>query len=563
MSPLLSILDVEALDADARWKARLPQLVWGFVILGAVIRLVGYLLRFPLWIDECMLAENFLDRGFLDLLSPLDHHQVAPVGFLWIELASVRLLGFSEWSLRLFPLLCGIGSLFVFRRLASRLLAGVPLVLAVGCLAVAKAPVGLSANAKPYASDLLVAATLMMLAVEWLRQPERRGWLWALVAGVPLALILSYPAVFVAGAISLGLFLPVWRLRSGSTWRAYFAYNAMLCLAFAGVLALNAGPPFQETRAFMVEYWSRLCGFPPLLDPSQLPAWFIDVHLGDTIFSVPYGAENGGGVISLLCCVVAACAMYRRGQRPVLAMLAAMFGLTLVAASLQRYPYGGHNRVMQFLVPAICLTAGLGAATLLARVRRPVLRHRLTGGLVAGLVFFGIGICVRDMRHPWHFISDEHHREFARKFWQDEPEKLTICSLSDLQKDFCPGGWYAYYRCNQQIYSPRHHADNRLSPGAVELIGRPFRVAVYLPRDRELDLWAVAECLKQFEPGFEFAGREDCPLPGIAPECNMYGRYQVFRFVPRAERAQAQADFFNPVAGHRREEQWPTGVRLP
>jgi hypothetical protein len=571
MSPQLSVLDVEAFGTDARRKSRVPYLVWGFVILGAIIRLIGYLLRFPLWIDECMLAENFLDRGFLDggfldggfldLLSPLEHHQVAPIGFLWIELACVRLFGFSEWSLRLFPLLCGIASLFVFRRLASRLLAGVPLVLAMGCLAVAKAPVGLSANAKPYATDLLVAATLMLLAVEWLRQPARRGWLWSLVAAAPLALVLSFPAVFVTGAISVGLFLPLCRLRNAGAWGAYLAYNAVQCVAFAGVLAISAGPPFQETRAFMVDYWSRLCGFPPFFDPAQLPAWFINVHLGDTIFSVPYGAENGGGTVAFLCCIVAAIAMYRRGQRPVLAMCAATFGLTLLAASMQRYPYGGHNRVMQFLVPAISLTVGLGAATLLARVTRPVLRRRLTDGLVLGLVLFGIGVCVRDLRHPYHFVFDEHHREFARKFWQDEPGKLTVCSLTDLRRDFCPGGWYAYYRCNQQIYSPRHHAGTRLSSGAVELIGRPFRVAVYLPRDRELDLWAVAECLKQFEPGFEFAGREDCPLPQVAPECDMYGRYQVFRFIPRTELAQAR--ILKPPGGHRRDERWSPWVRLP
>jgi hypothetical protein len=561
MSPQLSLLDVEALDGGARWKARVPLLVWGFVILGAVIRLVGYLLRFPLWIDECMLAENFLDRGFLDLLLPLDDHQVAPVGFLWIELASVRLFGFSEWSLRLFPLLCGIGSLVVFRRLASRLLAGIPLVLAVGCLAVAKAPIGLSANAKPYATDLLVAATLMMLAVEWLQRPDRRGWLWLLVVALPLALVLSYPAVFVAGAISVGLLFPVCRQRNGGAWRAYLAYNAVLGLVFSGVLAISSGPAFQATRAFMVDYWSRLCGFPPLSDLSQLPAWFVNVHIGEVIFAVPYGAENGGGAVSLLCCLVAAVAMYRRGQRPLLVMLAALFALTFLAASMQRYPYGGHNRVMQFLVPAICLGTGLGAAKLLARVTRPVFRQRLAGGLVLGLILFGIGVCVRDLRHPWHFIADEHHREFARRFWQDEPGKLTICSLTDLKSELCPGGWYAYYRCNQQIYSPRHHAGNRLSPGAVELIARPFRVAVYLPRDRELDLWAVAECLKQFEPGFEFAGREDCPLPGITPECSMYGRYQIFRFIPRSEFAQTET--LTPTGGLRREERWSPWASAP
>jgi hypothetical protein len=408
----------------------------------------------------------------------------------------------------------------------------------MGCLAVAKAPIGLSANAKPYATDLLVAATLMMLAVEWLRQPARRGWLWSLVAAAPLALVLSFPAVFVAGAISVGLFLPVCRQRTGNAWRAYVAYNAVLCVAFAGVLSISSGPPFQDTRDFMVDYWSRLCGFPPLFEWTGLPAWFIGVHLGDTIFSVPYGAENGGGAISFLGCIVGAVAMYRRGQRPLLVILAATFGLAFLAACLQRYPYGGHNRVMQFLVPAISLAAGLGAATLLARVTRPVLHRRLSVGLVMGLVVFGIGVCIRDVRHPWHFVADEQHREFAREFWQDEPGKLTICSLTDLQRDFCPGGWYSYYRCNQQIYSPRHHAGNRLTTGAIELIGRPFRVAVYHPRARELDLWAVAECLKEFEPGFEFAGREDCPFPKISPECDMYGRYQVFRFVPRPELVQ-------------------------
>ena len=268
MTPLLQLLDVESLGVSARWKARVPHLVWGFVILGTVIRLVGYLLRFPLWIDECMLAENFLDRGFLELAAPLDHNQMAPVGFLWIELAAVKLFGFSEWSLRLFPLLCGIGSLFAFRRLASRLLAGLPLVLAIGCLAVAKVPVGLSANAKPYATDLLVAISLLALAVEWLQRPDQTRWLWCLAGALPVALGLSFPAVFVGGAISLGLLVPVYQQRRRQIWVAYLTCNVMLCAAFALILGVTSGPEFQPTHAFMADYWTNRCGFPPLLEPA-------------------------------------------------------------------------------------------------------------------------------------------------------------------------------------------------------------------------------------------------------------------------------------------------------
>ena len=326
--------------------------------------------------------------------------QVAPIGFLWIELAAVRLFGFSEWSLRLFPLLSGIGSLFVFRHLASRLLAGVPLVLAVGCLAVAKAPIGLSANVKPYATDLFVAVTLVTLAVEWLRRPERTIWLWSLAAVIPLALTLSYPAVFVGGAVSLGLFRPVYRSPRHNTWFAYLAFNFLLCAAFAGMLSIGTGPEFSQTQAFMNDYWTAFGGFPPVAQPMHLVTWLIEVHLGDKIFCIPYGAENGGGLVSLICGGVAAIVMYRRGQQPVLSIFLAMFGLAFVAGSLQRYPYGGHNRLMQFLVPGICVTTGLAIAALLTRVSRDRLRQTLTAGMMLILVLFGAGVCARDCLSP-------------------------------------------------------------------------------------------------------------------------------------------------------------------
>jgi hypothetical protein len=221
-------------------------------------------------------------------------------------------------------------------------------------------------------------------------------------------------------------------------------------------------------------------------------------------------------------------------------MLLATFGLTLLAGAMQRYPYGGHNRLMQFLVPGICLAAGLGTATLLERLASRGLRCRMTAGLILGLALFGIGICGRDLWHPYHFVSDERHRDFARQFWKEDPATFTLCSRTDLGHDFCPGAWYAYYRCNQQIYSPPHHAGRRLPAGALELIARPIRLVVYDPPGRDLDLWAVADCLKQFESGFEFAGHEEHQLPATSDGADLYGSYRVFRFVPRPEFAQSQ-----------------------
>ena len=101
---------------------RIDRAVLAFVALGVVLRVGHYLNNYPLWGDEAFLALSFLRRGYLDLLLPLEYGQICPILFLWAELTAVKLFGFSEWSLRLCPLICGVGSVFLFRHVAGRVL---------------------------------------------------------------------------------------------------------------------------------------------------------------------------------------------------------------------------------------------------------------------------------------------------------------------------------------------------------------------------------------------------------------------------------------------------------
>ena len=218
-------------DRGARWPARAApggadwhaRWIMLFLAVGVAIRLIRYLLRFPLWGDEAMLAMNFLDRDYAGLMQPLHFHQVAPLLFLWIELAAIKLLGFHEWSVRLFPLLCSLASLFLFHRLARLLLRGAPLVLAVGIFAVTYSGLRYAAEMKPYGGDLMISTLLLLLAVRWWRQPDDTRWLWALAAVAPLALGLSYPAVFVAGGVSLSVAGVLLSTRSRRGWGAWCA----------------------------------------------------------------------------------------------------------------------------------------------------------------------------------------------------------------------------------------------------------------------------------------------------------------------------------------------------
>src|SRR4051812_31198054 len=207
---------------SASWVSRATA---GFVALGVLLRVARYLLNFPLWCDETMIAANFLDRGYADLFRPLDYRQVSPVLFLVIELTAVKLLGFSEMSLRLFPALCGVASVPLFRHAAGRVLTGVPLLLAVAIFAVSGWPLRYAAEVKPYASDLFVALGLLAMALEWHRAPGRVGWLWAMAVAAPMAVALSLPAVFVVGGVGLALMLPVWKLGRRDAWMAHITGN--------------------------------------------------------------------------------------------------------------------------------------------------------------------------------------------------------------------------------------------------------------------------------------------------------------------------------------------------
>ena len=158
------------------------------LLLGIIVRSIRYFLQFPLWPDETYLAENYLDRSFLELMRPLDFMQIAPILYLWLQHAILKLLGFSELTLRLYVFACSIGSLFLFRYLAGRLLRGSSYLLAFGTFAVAYPLIRYSAKAKPYGSDMFVSLALLTLTVEWCRQPGNRRWWWALTLALPLAL---------------------------------------------------------------------------------------------------------------------------------------------------------------------------------------------------------------------------------------------------------------------------------------------------------------------------------------------------------------------------------------
>jgi hypothetical protein len=439
-----------------------------FVILGVLLRIARYLMNYPLWWDEAFVAVNFIRRDYLELLRPLDYGQVCPILFLWCELTLVKLLGFSEWSLRFFPLVCAIASVLLLQHTAGRVVRGLPLLLSVAIFATSFHPIVHAADVKPYASDLLAALMLLAITVEWARTPERVRWLWTMAAVAPIALALSHPAIFVAAGNVVGLAPTAMNTRRTGVKIAYTAFTLSTVSAFLVLYFVFTSAQAAANLTAMQTQWSA--AFPPLGSPFALIKWLATVHTS-SMFAYPCGGEKGASTLTLLLFAVGIGTLWYRGRTTIVLACLVPFAMGLMAAAIRRYPYGGpvpHGspaRVMQYLAPSICLLAGIGAASILALGHNQGRRLRGVVAILVSLALVGIIPLAVDAIHPYRAIHAHRAREFARQFW---PEFVRGATPVCLRWDLDIGKWdstnlnVAVYLCNQMIYAPhRWHSQER------------------------------------------------------------------------------------------------------
>ncbi len=524
----------------ALWTERwLAWATWAFVGLGVLLRVVRYLMDYPLWWDEAFLAVNFLRRDYFDLLRPLDYSQVCPILFLWIELTVVKLAGFSEWSLRLFPLVCAGVSVVVFRHVAGRVIRaaeGSRCSWRLGIFRRVEAShrIRHAADVKPYASDLLVALALLAPAFAWWRRVERSGPLWILAAVAPIAVALSHPAIFVAVGIAAALAPTVASAGQRRVWTAYACFVASATGTFLGLYVVFTRAQAASTLSTMQAQWTA--AFPPVGDPWALLKWLASAHTGG-MFAYPCGGENGASSLTLGLFLAGAAVLWSRRRRTLLLICVAPMAVALVAAALRRYPYGGvaHGspaRVMQYLVPSICLLAGLGAARGLGRIRKARLqRLSLCAGLLA-LAAVGIVPLALDAAHPYRAMHAQRARQFARRFW---PEMVRGAVPVCLRWDLGLGPWdarnlnVAVYLCNQRIYSPARRPGETPRWQAVTA-DRPLRCVLPLTDPGEA---RVAAWLGTMKTGYRLQKSrrllENMAEPGAPPRIESY---TIYEFVP-------------------------------
>src|SRR5262245_47290903 len=119
----------------AWWRS--PWIVGGLIVAGLAVRAFAYFSNVTPLLDEILLSRHIIEAPVATLAAaPLSLDQVAPRGFLLAERLSVTMFGPNELALRLVPFLCGLATLWLFWRLARRVLTGGAAIIALALVAI-------------------------------------------------------------------------------------------------------------------------------------------------------------------------------------------------------------------------------------------------------------------------------------------------------------------------------------------------------------------------------------------------------------------------------------------
>ena len=393
---------------------RIERLTILAVLAGLAWRIIRYAQAWPLWGDEGFVAMNFMLRDFAGMVrAPLEYGQIVPLGFLWAELGIVRVLGISEWSLRLLPLLCGLVSLVLFWRFAHRILDRHAALLAVAAMAAAFYPVRHCGEIKPYAGDMLVGLVLTWLAWSLVKRPDSTGRWVALCLIAAGGVWFFYPTVFVASGLGIYLAWEALRRRSRRLLMGLAAFALVAGASFLAMYLLYARPHAEANPWYWtIQTWKD--AFPPIDRPWLMPWWLLEIHCGNML-AYPFGGNHFASTGTFLLVLVGCVVLWRSRRRDLLLLLLCPLITTFLAAAMRKYPYGTSARISLYMAPAFCILAGLGASTLLRRClpRRLAPEAFRVAGIA--LVLAVVVAIVLNVIWPYKTLADEDNRAAIRE----------------------------------------------------------------------------------------------------------------------------------------------------
>jgi hypothetical protein len=370
-SALRGILSRE-IDLTPLWRAlhaMRDHPDWVVVGFGVFLRVLAYSFNRPYWMDESSLLGNLYESRIFDFSGPLNGDQLAPIGFMIIQRMIIALLGLSGYVTRFLPLVCGIASLWLVRKLAFRFMSAPAAMAALVMFALSDDLVYYSSEVKPYSSDLLYGLAILLVSSDLLDHPLCKGRLAILGVLAAAAPWLSFTSVFmIAGCGAVLIAMKAWQ----RNWRDVL-WLTIIALVWAASFFLS----YQASRALlhpattMYVFWNfAFVPFPPRSTADLLTTGGLVLEIFvNPLYLVPWSLPVYVVVLPVVLWFLGAFSLGRRHLEFFLFLVLPIV-LALCAAAARKYPF--HGRLLIELVPAFYLMIAEGADWLRVRLGRPV-----------------------------------------------------------------------------------------------------------------------------------------------------------------------------------------------
>jgi Dolichyl-phosphate-mannose-protein mannosyltransferase len=382
------------------------------VLLGALLRVRQYLTGRSLWADEAMLALNIVNRNFAGMFKPLDYDQGAPIGFLLVEKLFNSVLGKNELALRLFPLIIGLISLWLFYLLLKRITSvasGAGLLTALALFAFNPRLVYYSSEVKQYILDVAVTILLLLLvAPVFNTSPRKKDFAGLTLAGL-IALWFSHPALFVLAGIGLTLVAIYLKKRDYSNLRLVIGIGLLWILDIIFLYWLILKDISQN--AYMREYWQgAFLPMPPWSDPGWFPT-AIHENIGIQ-FGIPYAVW-----FVFLIMLIGWVGLLFQNQNYAIAF-ACILLVTLTASALGLYPL--FERMILFLIPIGLILIGSTIQAFYQKLQKYQILSTLAVLLLAGYLIYGpVSTSIANFVAPKYFEHIRPSMDFVRDSWKE------------------------------------------------------------------------------------------------------------------------------------------------
>ncbi len=334
---------------------------WAIIGIGIILRVAQFLYNRSLTEGEAGLALNIVQRSYAALLSPLDYVQAAPIGFLMLQKWMTTLFGTHEYALRLFPLIAGIISLFIFFEVAKKTINNKAIPVALILFAIGDHLIYFASEVKQYSSDVTITLLLILIILFTINENFKIKHIFLFGCVGAFSFWFSHPALFSFGA---GLIVLLHSVIRRKEWRAlvWLCIALVIAITSFGINYFVSLEPLIKSKHVLDSWYGRFESFPRTpLDIKWLGYVFLRV------FKFPVGLSIYELLLAVLSFLIGCIIMFYKKRKFLLILLLPIL-FTLIAAELKTYPFEG--RLLLFITPSMVLIIAEGISYIQKKAAR-------------------------------------------------------------------------------------------------------------------------------------------------------------------------------------------------